>query len=88
MRNPLRFYVYAYLREDLTPYYIGKGSGDRAWQKGTGKKKSEVLPPSDKNRVIIVEQNLTEIGALAIERRMIQWYGRKDINKASEHVEA
>lgn len=71
----LKHYVYAYMREDGTPYYIGKGSGRRAWIKGS----SEIgKPPSD--RIIIVESNLTEVGALALERRLIAWYGRKDLN--------
>jgi len=69
------YYVYSYLREDGTPYYIGKGSGDRAWTKKIG----EVGKPTDKSRIIIVEKNLTTVGALAIERRLIEWYGRKDL---------
>jgi len=73
---PSNFYVYSYLREDGTPYYIGKGHKLRAWLKT----KKEIQPPKNLEKIVIVEANLTEIGALALERRLIRWYGRKDNN--------
>ena len=73
--SPLKFYVYAYLREDGSPWYIGKGSGQRAWKHT---KRESIHPPTDMSRIILLEQNLTEVGAFAIERRIIRWYGRKD----------
>lgn len=70
------FYVYKYLREDGTPYYIGKGSGERAYKKW-GKK--DVKPPADTTRIVIVENDLTEEQAFDLEKKLIAEYGRKDL---------
>jgi len=69
------YYVYQYLREDLTPYYIGKGSGRRAWSK------NHTIPvPPDKSRITIIACKLTESEALLLETKLISYYGRKDLN--------
>ena len=71
-----RFYTYAYLRkEDKTPYYIGKGTGKRAYDRKTHR----VKVPDDRDRIIFLKENVSEREAWDYEREMIQFYGRKDL---------
>ena len=75
---PLNFYVYLYLREDGTPYYCGKGLGSRAWAKHR-------TPIPHNDRIKIVAHNLAEVEALLLEKKLITYYGRKDLGTGLLH---
>jgi hypothetical protein len=68
------FYTYAYLRDDGSPYYIGKGIGNRAYSKH----RKHIKVPN-KNRILILKNNLTEEDAFKHEIYMISVFGRKDL---------
>jgi hypothetical protein len=76
----MNYYTYAYLREDKTPYYIGKGRGKRIYST-----KRRVKLSKDKSRIIFLKQNLTEEEAFKHEIYMIAVFGRKDLGTGILH---
>jgi hypothetical protein len=69
----MNYYVYEYLREDGSPYYVGKGINGRWYSPQHNVNR----PP--KERVRFVAENLTEQEAHGLEIELIARYGRKDI---------
>jgi hypothetical protein len=76
------FYVYQYIRTDGTPYYIGKGKGNRAWVRNKNERIKR--PPTD-DRIILIKDNLTENEAHSLEVELIFEYGRKDLGTGVLH---
>ena len=74
MATTHRFYVYAFLRLDGTPYYIGKGTGRRI---NSSRGRTWKLPPKDRRKVLA--SGLTEPEAFEYEIALISLLGRKDL---------
>lgn len=74
------YYTYAYLREDGTPYYIGKGKGKRAWSG-----RHRVNLPVDPSRIQIIKDGMTDDESKALEIELIARYGRKDLGTGILH---
>jgi hypothetical protein len=70
----MNYYIYEYLREDHTPYYIGKGQGNRAFTK-----QGHTVPLPPRSRIRIIKKDLTDIEARNLEIELIAKYGRKDL---------
>lgn len=67
-----RFYVYAYERKDGTPYYIGKGTGRRAYNT-----RRIINKPKDESRIKFYYNNLSESESFRLEKALIGFFGKK-----------
>ena len=74
------YYVYLYLRaitskiaEAGTPYYVGKGKDSRAYARN-----HSVYVPKDRDRIVIIENNMSEEESHALEIKKIAEFGRID----------
>ena len=66
------YYTYAYLREDGTPYYIGRGKEGRAYA-------THKIPKPPRERIMFLKQELTYGESIDHEKYMIFVLGRKDL---------
>jgi len=73
-----KYYTYAYLREDRTPYYIGKGKKryNKYYSRTTAVHENVFIPP--KERILILKEFDSEFDAYKHEMYMIAVFGRKD----------
>ena len=70
------YYTYAYLRKNRTPYYIGKGTGDRSYV--PHKRKNGIdFKPKNKNQILILKKFDNEKDAYLHEEYLIFLYGLK-----------
>ena len=68
------YYTYAYLREDKTPYYIGRGKHHSGYKyQRMSAKHACAIPPQD--RRIILKDNLSKEQAVKHEEYMIDLFG-------------
>jgi hypothetical protein len=68
-------YVYAYISQDGTPYYIGKGTIRRVYSDA-----HTVRLPQDPRRIHILAKEMSDPDARQVEMLFIYLYGRRDNN--------
>ena len=74
-----KYYTYAYLREDGTPYYIGKGKLEKRNKYHRCYYGKHHVPIPLQEKILILKENLTEEEAFKHEIYMIAVFGRKDL---------
>jgi hypothetical protein len=79
----MEYYTYAYLREDRTPFYIGKGKGNRAFRSHIRNNKIWLKP--NPKKVLFLKTGLSAEDAVKHEKYMIFVYGRIDLGTGILH---
>lgn len=74
---PLDFYVYEHLTLSGEVFYVGKGSGDRAWSYRRNAFWQNVVAQQGGFMVRIIEAGLQEWYALELEAKLISYHGRR-----------
>jgi hypothetical protein len=69
------YYTYAWLREDMTPYYVGKGIRNRAYC--PHRRGDTYMSPPPKDRVLFLKKNLSEFDSYKHENYIISILGLK-----------
>jgi hypothetical protein len=79
-----KYYTYAYLRKDKTPYYIGKGKliNGRKYRITANHGRIKVPP---KERQLVLKEFFNEVDAFQHEIYMIAVFGRKDLGTGILH---
>lgn len=73
----LIYYIYAYIRDSGTPYYVGRGKKSRAYSRHIRSNNID-FRPKDKSKIIFLEKNLTKEESINLEKYYIAKYGRKE----------
>lgn len=75
--NHTDYYIYFYLRDDGSPYYVGRGRRHRAFSKHVRSNKVD-LKPKDRNNIVFIETGLNKLESIEKEKFYIAKYGRKE----------
>lgn len=76
-----RFYVYIHTKPDGTPFYVGKGTGRRAYMKTNRNKHwKNTISKYENYRVDIFKDKLNENDANNLEIILIKAFGRMDLS--------
>lgn len=79
------FYVYIHRKaSDGSVFYVGKGSGRRAYWRNGRNKHWHAIVAKHGYEVSIVAENLTEPEAFQIEREMIAFYGKDNLSNYTD----